>query len=174
MQKAPERIQAWPHFGRVAEEYGVGGKHKITGRLDQGLQYHYTMEPQTCVCIPVEDGMDVFCATQWMDITQVSIASAIAEPNNSINMQVRRVGGAYGGKISRSVQIACAAAIAAQHLNRPVRFVMTIEANMNIVGKRYACINDYEVEVDDNGKVQKLINDYVEDSGCSPNEPGMK
>ena len=86
-------------------------------------------------------------------------------------MQIRRLGGAYGGKISRSTQIACAAALAAHLLNRTVRFIMTIEANMTVVGKRFACINDYDVEVDDNGKITKLTNDFVEDSGCSPNEP---
>lgn len=172
MQVAPERIKALPHFGKVAETFGVGAQHKINGRFDIGLQYHFTMEPQTSICIPVEDGMDVYSATQWMDLTQIAIANAIVVPHNSINMQVRHVGGGYGGKISRSVQVACAAAIAAHLLNRPVRFVMTIEANMNIIGKRYACINDYEVEVDDNGKILKLVNDYVEDSGCSPNEPG--
>lgn len=171
MRVDPDRIQTLPHFGKVAEGFGVGATHKISGRFDIGTQYHYTMEPQTCVCIPIEDGMDVYSATQWIDVTQNSIADTLKVPGNSINLTVRRLGGAYGSKISRSAQVACAAAIAAHHLNRPVRFILTIEANMETVGKRYACINDYQVEVDDNGKIQKLLNDYVEDSGCSPNEP---
>lgn len=172
MHKAPERIQLLPHFGKIAEHFGLGATHQIKGRFDIGAQYHFTMEPQTTVVIPIEDGLDVFSATQDMDNTQNAIAGALSITNNSINMNVRRLGGAYGAKISRSSQIACAAALAAHLLNRPVRFVMTIEANMSIIGKRYACINDYEIEVDDNGKIQKLVNDYVEDSGCSPNEPG--
>lgn len=167
----PGRVQDLPHFGKVAKEFGVGGTHSVKGRYEVGLQYHYTMEPQTCVVVPIEDGMDVYSATQWMDATQIAIAGALNVPNNSINLHVRRLGGAFGAKISRSVQLACAAAIAAHHLNRPVRLVMTIEANMNIVGKRYACINDYDVEFDNKGIIQKLVNDYVEDSGCSPNEP---
>lgn len=172
MLKAPERIKNMPEFGRVAEEFEIEGEHKIKGRFEIGLQYHYTMEPQTCVCVPIEDGMDVYSATQWMDAAQVAIANSINVKNNHINMNVRRLGGGFGAKISRNIQVACAAAIATHLLNRPVRFVMTIEANMNIAGKRYAVINDYDVEVDDNGKIQKLVTDYVEDMGCSNNEAG--
>jgi xanthine dehydrogenase/oxidase len=172
IDKTPENIHAAPHFSKIAKESGVGGTQKFTGRQDIGSQYHYTMEPQTCVVVPIEDGLDVYSSTQWMDLTQIAIADTLGVPNNTINMHVRRLGGGYGAKISRAGQIACAAAVAVHHLNRPVRMILSLEANMNIVGKRYACINDYQVEVDDNGKVQKLMNDYVEDSGCSPNEPG--
>ena len=164
-------MKVFPRAGEVATEFGVGGIHKISGHFDIGLQYHYTMEPQSCVCIPIEDGMDVYSATQWMDGTQIAISDALRVPNNRINMNVRRLGGGFGGKGTRGNQVACAAAVAAHLLSRPVRFILTIEANMNTVGKRYACINDYETEVDDNGKIQKMVNDYVEDFGCSPNEP---
>lgn len=168
----PERIHPLAHFSKVAAEYGVGGKHKVSGRFDIGTQYHFTMEPQTALCIPIEDGMDVYSATQHMESVQIAIAETIGVPTNTINLNVRRLGGAYGSKISRCTQVACAAALAAHLLRRPVRLVMSIESNMEVIGKRYACINDYVAEVDDNGKVQKLVNDYVEDSGCSPNEPG--
>lgn len=171
LAKDLSRIQDLPHFGTVAKEFGVGATQKVKGHFDVGLQYHYTMEPQTCVCVPIEDGMDVYSSTQWMDATQMSIADALNVPNNIINMNVRRLGGGYGSKISRSSHVACAAAVAAHRLNRPVRFVLSIEANMNTVGKRYACINDYDIDVDDSGKIQKLINDYVEDYGCTTNEP---
>lgn len=172
LEKAPDRIIPLPHFSQVAKSVGdLNGTKKIKGRLEIGSQYHYTMEPQTCVCIPIEDGIDVYSATQYIDATQMAIADALKLPNNIVNMVVRRVGGAYGAKITRSIQIAAATALAAHILNRPVRFIMTIEANMTIVGKRYAYVGDYEVDFDKNGKIQRLLNDYIEDSGCSTNEP---
>lgn len=172
-QKAPERIEDMPHFSQKAKEPGVVGSNtrKIKGRLDVGSQYHYTMEPQTCVAVPIEDGLDVFSATQYIDATQMVIAAALKLPNNVINMNVRRLGGAYGAKITRSAQIACATALAALLLNRPVRFIMTIEAMMTIIGKRYSMIGDYDVDFDETGKIVNLLADYVEGAGCSPNEP---
>ena len=64
----PKRIVPLPHFSQQAEVEGVQGKHNVKGRFEIGLQYHYTMEPQTCVCVPIEDGMDVYSSTQWMDM----------------------------------------------------------------------------------------------------------
>lgn len=171
LREEPTRVRSFPPLGEVAKEFGKGATHKIKGHFEIGRQFHYTMEPHTCVCIPTEDGMDVYSSTQWMDITQVAISDALNVPNSNLNLIVRRLGGGFGVKGSRSIQVACAAAVAAHLLNRPVRFVMTIEANMNIIGKRYACINDYETEVDDNGRIHKMVNDYIEDYGCSPNEP---
>lgn len=171
LKKDPKRIETLTEYCKVAKEYNVNGTHQIKGRFEIEGQYHFTLEPQTCVCVPIEDGMEVYCATQWIDATQIVIADALNVPNNTINMQVRRLGGGFGGKISRPGQIACAAALAAHLLNRTVRFVMTIEANMTVVGKRYSCFNDYDVVIDDNGKITKLTNDYVEDYGCSTNEP---
>ena len=171
IDKAPERIESKPEYSRQRlVESSIEGEHKISGRFEMENQYHFTMETQTCLCIPIEDGMDVYSSTQWMDVTQMAISEMLKVPNNKINMYVRRLGGAYGAKISRQNQIACACALAAHLLNKPVRFVMRLEANMNIIGKRYACINFYDIKVDDNGKIHELNTAYTEDYGCSKNE----
>jgi len=60
-------------------------------------------------------------------------------------MSVRRLGGGYGGKITRPSQLAGACAVASQKLNRAVRMVMPLTANMELAGKRFGLRNEYEV-----------------------------
>lgn len=56
---------------------GKNAKHKIKGNYECGPQYHFHMETQSCVCVPLEDGMDVFTSTQYMDFVQGNIASVL-------------------------------------------------------------------------------------------------
>ncbi|XP_062544108.1 aldehyde oxidase 1-like [Armigeres subalbatus] len=169
--KANDRIKEMS-YGTHGDKYdsASGGDVKVKGRFEIGGQYHYYMETQSCVCIPIEDGMDVYSATQWVDFTQIAIARMLKVPQNSLNLYVRRLGGAYGGKGTRATMIACACALAAHLTKRPVRFVMTLEANMEAIGKRYPVIADYEVDVDNDGKIVKLYNEYMHDFGSSFNE----
>ncbi|XP_024942171.1 xanthine dehydrogenase 1 isoform X2 [Cephus cinctus] len=154
-----------------AKKKGTNIQHVIKGEFECSGQYHYTMETQSCVCIPVEDGMDVYPASQWMDLTQMSIATCLNVQANSINIQVRRLGGGYGSKISRATQVACACALVCHKLNRPARFVMSIESNMQAIGKRCSTRQEYEVGVDDNGKIQYLNSTQWSNAGSSFNEP---
>ncbi|XP_076397558.1 uncharacterized protein LOC100882814 isoform X3 [Megachile rotundata] len=153
-----------------AKTKGTDTKHVIKGVFRCGSQYHYTMETQSCVCIPTEGGMDVIPATQFVDLCQTSIAECLGVKNNSLNINVRRLGGAYGSKISRATQIACACALACYKLNRPTRLVMSIESNMIAIGKRYDTRQEYEVGVDDNGRIQYLKSKHWGNSGCNFNE----
>jgi xanthine dehydrogenase/oxidase len=58
---------------------------------------------------------------------------------------VRRIGGGYGSKVSRNSLVSVACALAAQALNRPVRLIMSLESNMEAVGKRADVTVNYEV-----------------------------
>ncbi|XP_030572036.1 aldehyde oxidase 4-like [Drosophila novamexicana] len=140
------------------------------GILELDSQYHFTMEPQTTVVVPVEQGLQVWSATQWMDVTQTCISRMLKLDANAVQLQVRRIGGAYGAKVTRGNQVACACALVAHKLNRPARFVQTIESMMETNGKRWACRSDYEFQARANGSIRMLSNNYYEDAGCTLNE----
>lgn len=94
----------------------------------------------------------------------------LSVPENSLNVSVRRIGGGYGGKASRAVQVACACALACHLTKRPVRLVMTIETNMAVVGKRYGVVSNYKAEVTPEGRILRLHNEFLHDAGCNSNE----
>ena len=51
---------------------------------------------------------------------------------------MKRMGGGFGGKETRSVFIACTAAVAANHLQRPVKVNVERDVDMLITGQRHA------------------------------------
>ncbi|OXA54699.1 Xanthine dehydrogenase [Folsomia candida] len=87
-----------------------------------------------------------------------------------INLIVRRLGGSYGGKISKSCLIAGACAVAAHVTNRPVRLILDLETNMKMIGKRLPYLTTYEASVDDSGNIVSLKGSIFCDPGYTPNE----
>uniref|UniRef100_A0A0A1WXK0 Aldehyde oxidase 2 n=1 Tax=Zeugodacus cucurbitae TaxID=28588 RepID=A0A0A1WXK0_ZEUCU len=140
------------------------------GLFEMGGQYHFTMEPQTTIVVPFEEAFQVWAATQWMDHTQSVIAKMLKLKVNNVQLKVRRLGGGFGSKISRGNQVACAASLVAYKLNRPSRFVQTIESMMTSNGKRWGCRSDYDFHIKANGKIVGLKNTFYQDAGCTLNE----
>lgn len=60
---------------------------------------------------------------------------------------MKRCGGGYGAKLGRSALIACACALAANKLKVPVKMVMSLETNMESIGKRFPMYGKYEVKM---------------------------
>ncbi|XP_018565775.1 indole-3-acetaldehyde oxidase-like [Anoplophora glabripennis] len=152
---------------------GTNIKHVIKGSFALSWQYHFHMETQCCSVVPVEDGLDMYPGTQWMDLAQVAASVALNIPSNRINVKVKRLGGAFGAKIVRNSLVSTAAAVAAYKLKKPVKIWMPLETNMSVIGKRYPLTSDYEVATDENGVIQYLHNTFYYDHGCGSNEPVM-
>ncbi|KAL4224843.1 hypothetical protein ACF0H5_015539 [Mactra antiquata] len=173
-----EAIEKQMIFPNVAEDIIVGNAedaisksaHVITGSIQCGTQYHFSMETQISICIPTEDGMKVYASSQWIDYAQKSIAQVVGMPCASIDLEVKRLGGAYGSKISRNFGIASACAVAAKVLNRPVRLALNFHTNMEMVGKRFPYLAKYQVGVTDEGKLNGIKVTYYCDCGYTVND----
>ncbi|XP_026494618.2 uncharacterized protein LOC113399655 [Vanessa tameamea] len=133
-------------------------------------QYHFYMEPQTCVAIPVEDGLDIYSSAQWLDLINIAVTQCLKIPVNRVNVIVLRLGGGYGGKISRSTQIACAAALVTHLQGKPCRFILPLTTSMKSIGKRLPTNSKFEVGVNEDGLIQYLKNTFYQDCGYSFNE----
>ncbi|XP_061717702.1 xanthine dehydrogenase-like [Cydia pomonella] len=134
-------------------------------------QMHFCMEVLVSVAKPTEEGLEVHCTTQHMDGVQYMISRALKIPENKIDVHVRRLGGAYGIKISRGNQAAVASALVTHKLNRPCRILLPLTTQSHAVGKRLPCSTEYEVAVDATGKIQYCNENLYMDHGYVVDEP---
>ncbi|KAK3058431.1 hypothetical protein LTR53_020431, partial [Teratosphaeriaceae sp. CCFEE 6253] len=88
-----------------------------------GGQEHFYLETNACVAVPKpEDGeMEIWSSTQNPAETQAYVAAVCGVAANKVVSKVKRLGGGFGGKESRSIQLAGICAAAANKVKRPVR-----------------------------------------------------
>ena len=98
-------------------------KHIFSGRLEMGGQDHFYLEGQIAYALPGENGeMQIWSSTQHPTEIQMHVSEVLGRRAHDLDVQVRRMGGAFGGKESQATIIAAVAALAAQITGKPCRF----------------------------------------------------
>lgn len=144
---------------------------KIEGEIELGSQYHFYMETLVALCIPKEDNqIQLYASTQWMDFTQNLVAAALGIQKNQIDMEVRRIGGGYGGKATPAFFVAVATSVASWKLSKPVRMVMDLKTCMTFTGKREEYVVKYKAGVDNAGCLQFVHMDLHTNAGWTTSE----
>jgi xanthine dehydrogenase molybdopterin-binding subunit B len=144
----------------------------VEGEFETNAQYHFYMEQQVAIAAKNEEGYDIYTSTQWTDFIQKAAAQVLGlSKTSAINVMVQQLGGAYGGKITRSALPACAAVVAASLTDRPVRVAFDLKHSMEMIGKRNPFYAKYKVGYDQKtGRILGIKIDWMEDAGCSPND----
>jgi xanthine dehydrogenase large subunit len=92
------------------------------------------------------------------------IAHALARPSNAVTVEVRRMGGAFGGKETQAAQWAIIAALAAVKTGFPAKFRLDRDDDMIMTGKRHPFVIEYDVGFDDDGRIRGI--DVVQSANC--------
>lgn len=95
------------------------------------------------------------------------MAHVLGIDSNRVVCRVKRLGGGFGGKETRSAFIACALAVAAKKLLRPIRCVLSREEDMAISGMRHPFMSNYKVGFTDEGKLVFLESEIFSNGGYS-------
>lgn len=129
-------------------------KYVAEGKLSSGPQEHFYFETQRALAVPGEhDTIKVFASAQSPGAFHHHLAEVLGIPMHKVELDIRRLGGGFGGKESTAVWIV-APALAAFLLKRPVKLCLPRNEDMATTGKRHAYEYDYKLGLDAGGKIQ--------------------
>ncbi|MEQ9328712.1 MAG: xanthine dehydrogenase molybdopterin binding subunit [Rhodospirillales bacterium] len=130
---------------------------RLKGEVRCGGQDHFYLEGQVAVAIPGEVAdMQVYSSTQHPTEVQHGVAHVLGLPFAQVTVDVRRMGGAFGGKESQATIIAAIAAIAARKTGRPVKLRLPRDDDMVATGKRHPFLIRYDAGFDADGHILAL------------------
>ncbi|HRD35539.1 MAG TPA: xanthine dehydrogenase molybdopterin binding subunit, partial [Rhodocyclaceae bacterium] len=146
----------------------MAAPHRLAGKWQVGGQEQFYLEGQIAYAAPKEDGcVHLWSSTQHPSEMQHLVAHALDRPSNQVVVEVRRMGGGFGGKESQSGLFCCVAAVAAMKFGRPVKLRPDRDDDMMITGKRHDFHYDYEVGFDEDGRILALRIEMTARAGFS-------
>ncbi|WP_444816045.1 xanthine dehydrogenase molybdopterin binding subunit [Stutzerimonas frequens] len=146
---------------------------RLTGSLHIGGQEHFYLETQVSSVMPTEDGgMIVYTSTQNPTEVQKLVAEVLGVPMNKIVIDMRRMGGGFGGKETQAAGPACLCAVIAHLTGRPTKMRLPRMEDMTMTGKRHPFYVEYDVGFDDDGLLHGIEIDLAGNCGYSPDLSG--
>ncbi len=143
-------------------------KHIIRGELRTGAQEHWYLETQVCFCIPGEGNeMKVYSSTQHPSETQALVAEVLGIKRNEVFVEVKRIGGGFGGKETQANHVACWSALLSWATKRPVKIRLFRNDDMIMTGKRHRYLTKYEVGFDEDGLINAVKFKLNSDGGSA-------
>lgn len=143
--------------------------HRLQGQLHIGGQEHFYLETQIASVMPTEDGgMIVYSSTQNPTEIQKLVAEVLDVPMNRIVVDMRRMGGGFGGKETQAAGPACLCAVIARLTGQPTKMRLQRNEDMHMTGKRHPFYIEYDVGFDELGRLHGIALDLAANCGYSP------
>jgi xanthine dehydrogenase large subunit len=147
--------------------------YTLSGELHIGGQEHFYLESQVASVMPTEDGgMLVYSSTQNPTEVQKLVAEVLGIPMSQVVVDMRRMGGGFGGKETQSAGVACLCAVIAAKTGRPTKMRLARNDDMQMTGKRHPFYVTYTVGFDEQGLLQGLHMELAGNCGYSPDLSG--
>ncbi|KAJ4991077.1 xanthine dehydrogenase [Stagonosporopsis vannaccii] len=178
IEEAIQQESFFQHFRHIkkgdVEKAFDEADHVFTGTARMGGQEHFYLETQACVAVPKPEfgEMEIFSSTQNPAETQAYVSKVLGVSANKVNARVKRMGGGFGGKETRSIQLAGIVAVAANKVRRPVRCMLNRDEDILTSGQRHPFLARWKVAVSKDGKLQALDADVFNNGGWSQDLSG--
>jgi xanthine dehydrogenase large subunit len=146
-----------PHYMKQGDVDSAmaSSDYQLDGYLSVGGQEHLYLEGQVSMAIPEEqDRMLIHTSSQHPSEVQKLVAEVLGIALNRVTVDMRRMGGGFGGKETQAAQWACLAAILASRNQRSVKLRLPRMQDMVSTGKRHPFENSFVVGIDKTGLIQ--------------------
>ncbi len=131
---------------------------KVEATYETPVEHHNPMEPHATIALWRGDTLAVWTATQGISGAQETLASAFGLPKESVTVICPYVGGGFGCK-GNTWPPAVIAALAARHVQRPVKLVVTRPQMFTSNGFRPKTIQKIMLGADRNGRLLSIRHD---------------
>ena len=143
--------------------------HVLTNDFRMGGQEQMYLEGQASLAVPVEDGgILLHTSNQNPSEIQKLIAEVLNISMNLVTVDVRRMGGGFGGKETNANQWACIAALLCRKTGRAVKIRLARADDITATGKRHHFSGCYRVGFDSQGRIEALNMELAGGCGMSP------
>ncbi len=141
-----------------------GATHIAEGTIEIGGQEHFYLEGMAAAALPGDQGMTILCSSQHPTEIQHKVAEAIGLHMHDVRVEMRRMGGGFGGKESQGNHLAVACAVAARLTGRACKMRYDRDDDMVITGKRHDFRIHYKIGADAEGRI--LGADFLQIARC--------
>ncbi|XP_055429028.1 aldehyde oxidase isoform X1 [Bubalus kerabau] len=140
----------------------------LEGEIHIGGQEHFYMETQSMLVVPKGEDkeIDVYVSTQFPKYIQDITALVLNVSANKVMCHVKRIGGAFGGKVTKTGILAAIAAFAANKHGRPVRCILERGEDMLITGGRHPYLGKYKAGFMNDGRILALDVEHYSNGGA--------
>jgi len=140
----------------------------LSGRVESGGQEHVYLETQGAIAWPEDSGgVRLLSGTQSPSGVQAIVARILGVPMNLVEVETRRLGGAFGGKEDQASGWAALAALGAVKTGRPVKLYLNRRDDMTSTGKRHPYSSDFKIGLKKDGTILAFEADYYQNAGAA-------
>ena len=159
------------HFMQQGDFDTAFGRSELNaqGHLSIGGQEHMYLEGQVSMAInDEEDRVLVYTSSQHPSEVQKLIAEVLGCKLHKVVVDMRRMGGGFGGKETQAAQWACIAALLAKRNQCAVKLRLPRMQDMIATGKRHPFENSYQVGFNQEGLIKAADININGNCGHSP------
>lgn len=140
----------------------------VEGDCDIAGQEHLYLETNRARAVPEEgDRVKCYSSTQSPYAVQRAAARILGVENHMVEVDVKRLGGGFGGKEDQATRWACMVTLAAWKLRKPVQIVLHRLEDMEMTGKRHPYSADFKLGLDEDGKILAYDCSFYQNAGAA-------